>query len=271
MKNVGAFSGLRGVLDAPLACTLAVSGDPDGIMNSIVSAYEKMKKKCSDSKYLALVAMLLHNIGSPEELESRVARGKVIYDCLKKRHPINTDSHDTLMTLVLAYNEKPVEAIVDEAEQIYVSLKPIVRGEYAQTCALILTWSDRPAKVKCTRIKELYESLQTDKKNKYSNGPELAVLSALSLIDDDDMTLTDDLLELSNLLSTKEGYLGGLHMTTYNKYLRMMHAAMLEMADNMPEEMYLPEIASIYLSSLYLYELDEAASTAAATMSMMTQ
>ena len=43
------------------------------------------------------------------------------------------------------------------------------------------------------------------------------------------------------------------------------------MADNMPEEMYLPEIASIYLSSLYLYELDEAASTAAATMSMMTQ
>ena len=260
----GIFSIFRNSLKAPLACTLAVSNDPEGMMNITFDNFTELKKVYRENRYLGIAALLLQK----EENDSKINRGKVIYDCLKNRHKINTNDHDTLMTNILAYSDKPVEAIMEEVEKIYTELKPMTRGEYAQTCALILTCSDKPADEKCARVKELYEALQADKKNKYSNGPEIAVLSALSLLDIDFRTLTSDILELSKFLAEKKPYKGVL--TTYGKYERMMHAAMLIMADNMTAEINVLAAAAIYLSCFYLYEIEQDAATASATMSMST-
>ena len=260
-KNAGGiFSGLRSTMLAPLACTLALSDDPEKVMADAVENLGKLKKTFKESKYLGLAALLLQKIGTAEEFDTKVSRAKVIYDCLKTRHMINTDCHDTLMVNIVAYSEKPVETIIDEIETIYTELKKMTSGEYAQTCSLILTCSDKPAKEKYSRMKELYEELQIDKKNKYSNGAEIVVLSALSLLDIDVETLKNEIMEASELLSKGKQYKGLI--TTYGKYARMMHAAMLVMADNMTEEMNVLATAAIYMSCFYLCEIEESETAA---------
>ena len=110
--------------------------------------------------------------------------------------------------------------------------------------------------------------MQADKKNKYSNGPAIVVLAALSLLDADAETLTSDILELSELLAAKKNYKGLISI--YGKYERMMHAAMLVMADNMTEKLEVLATAAIYLSCLYLYEIEQSEASAAAVIPMMT-
>ena len=67
-------------------------------------------------------------------------------------------------------------------------------------------------------------------------------------------------MEASELLSKGKQYKGLI--TTYGKYARMMHAAMLVMADNMTEEMNVLATAAIYMSCFYLYEIEESETAA---------
>lgn len=268
VKNSGGWmlSGLREAMQAPLACTLAVSDDPAGTMNAASANLEMLKKTFQESKYLGLAAIMLPKMGAAEEFDSKVSKGKAIFDCLKTRRKINPDAHDTLFTIIAAYSDKPVEAIADEVEKIYAELKQMSSGEYAKGCAWILACSNKTSEEKTARLKSLYEALQADKKNNYSNGSEMAVLSALSLFDIDDKTLVDDILDASKLLSTKKHYKG---LLSYSRYSRMMHAAMMVTADNMTSELNVLATAAIYLSCFYDYELDQKSTEAGVIASLM--
>ena len=266
-KGGGSLSGMRDTYQAPHACTLAVSDNPADTMDSDAMIFEKLKKTYTDSKYIGVAATLLPRLGKPDELDDKLARGKVIFDCLKNRHKMNTDYHDTLMTSIVAYSQKPVETITDETEKLYTEIKPLTSGEYAQDCALILTCSDKPAEEKIARFKELFEALTKDKKNKYSNGPAIVTLAALSLFDADAGTLVSDIMEVADLLSEKKHYKG--LVTTYPRDERMLHAAMLVMADNMTDDKYVCSVAAMYLSVFYMYEIEQGISSVAGVLPLM--
>ena len=264
----GGLSGLRDAFQAALACTLAVSEDPAGFMDTAVANFEKLKKAYSDSKYIGVAATLLPKIGKPEDLDEKIARGKVIFDCLKTRHKMKTNYHDTLMTSIAAYSDKPVEVIADEIEKISAELKDVTNGEYAQVCALILVCSDKPAEEKCARVKEFYEALTNDKKNKYSNGPEIMTLTALSLFKADAGALTNDILEVAELLAEKKHYKGLVKI--YGRDERMLHATMMVMANNMTDDMYVLSIAAMYLSVFYMYEIEQGISSTIGILPLLT-
>ncbi|MBQ9383335.1 MAG: DUF4003 family protein, partial [Ruminiclostridium sp.] len=266
-KGGGSLSGMRDAYQGAHACMLAVSADPAATMDSDAMIFEKLKKAYTDSKYIGVAASLLPRLGKADELDERIARGRVIFDALAKKHKMNTDFHDTLMTSIVAYSDKSDDAIADETEKIYTEIKPLTSGEYAQDCALILTCSDKLADEKIARFKELYEALTKDKKNKYSNGPAIVTLAALSLFDDDAGTLVSDIMETADLFAEKKHYKGLLPL--FGRDERMLHAAMLVMADNMTDDKYVCSVAAMYLSVFYMYELEQGISAVSGVLPLM--
>lgn len=266
-RGGGALSGMRDAFQAPHACTLAVSSDPAVTMDSDVMIFEKLKKVYANSKYIGVAASLLPRLGKPEALDEKIARGKVLFDALAQKHKMNTDFHDSLMTSIIAYSDKSDDAIADETEKIYTEIKPLTSGEYAQDCALILTCSEKPAEEKISRFRELFEALRQDKKSKYSNGPEIVTLAALSLLDTDAETLTSGILEVAELLAQKKFYKG--LVAAYGRNERMLHAVMLVIADNMTDDKYVPAVAAMYLSVFYKYELEQDISSVSGVLPLM--
>ena len=266
-KGGGSLSGMRDAYQGAHACMLAVSADPAATMDSDAMIFEKLKKAYMESKYIGVAASLLPRLGKAGELDERIARGRVIFDALAKKHKMNTDFHDTLMTSIVAYSDKSDDAIADETEKIYTEIKPLTSGEYAQDCALILTCSDKLADEKIARFKELYEALTKDKKNKYSNGPAIVTLAALSLFDDDAGTLVSDIMETADLFAEKKHYKGLLPL--FGRDERMLHAAMLVMADNMTDDKYVCSMAAMYLSVFYMYELEQGISAVSGVLPLM--
>ena len=266
-KGGGSLSGMRDAFQGPHACTLAVSENPADTIDSDAMIFEKLKKAYIDSKYIGVAASLLPRLGKPEALDEKIARGRRIFDALAKKHKVNTDFHDTLMTSIIAYSDKSDDTIAGETEKIYTEIKPLTSGEYAQDCALILTCSDKPADEKIARFKELYEALSKDKKNKYSNGPAIVTLAALSLLDADVGTLVSDIMETAELLAGKKLYKG--LVLAYSKDERMLHAAMLVMADNMTDDKYVPAVAAMYLSIFYMYEIEQGISAVSGVLPLM--
>lgn len=266
-KGGGSLSGMRDAYQGPHACALAVSSDPAGTMDSDVMIFEKLKKAYMDSKYIGVAASLLPRLGKQESLDERIARGRTLFNALAKKHKMNTGYHDTLMTSIIAFSDKSDDEIAEETEKIYSGIKPLTSGEYAQDCALILTCSDKPAEEKIARFNVLFEALTKDKKNKYSNGPEIVTLAALSLFDTDAETLVSDIMEVAALLAEKKHYKGLLPL--YARDERMLHAAMLVMADNMTDENYVCSVAAMYLSVFYLYELEQGISSISGVLPLM--
>lgn len=266
-KGGGSLSGMRDAYQAPHACTLAISDDPSVTMDSDIMIFEKLKKVYADSKYIGVAASLLPRLGKPEVLDEKIARGKVLFDALVQKHKMNTDFHDSLMTSILAYSDKSDDAIAEETEKIYNEITPLTRGNYAQDCALILVCSDKSVEEKTARFKELFEALRQDKKNKYSKGPEIVTLAALSLLDTDAGELISDILELATLLAQKKHYKGLI--STFGRDERMLHAVMLVIADHLDDDKYVPAIAAMYLSLFYLYEFDMGTSALAGALPFM--
>lgn len=266
-KGGGSLSGMRDAYQAPHACTLAVSEDPSATMDSDVMIFEKLKKVYGDSKYIGVAASLLPRLGNPEALDEKIARGRGLLNALAQKHKMNTDFRDSLMTSILAYSDKSDDAIADETEKIYTEIKPLTSGNYAQDCALILVCSNKSAEEKIARFKELFEALRQEKKTKYSNGPEIVALAALSILDADTGVLTSDVLEVAALLAQKKHYKGLI--CAYGKDERMLHAVMLVIADNMNDDKYVPSIAAMYLSVFYLYELEQGISSVTGVLPLM--
>lgn len=266
-KGGGSLSGMRDAFQGAHACMLAVSDDPAAAMESDAMIFEKLKKAYPDSKYIGVAASLLPRLVKPEALDEKITRGRRLFDDLAEKHKMNTDFHDSLMTSIIACSDKTDDAIADETEKIYTEIKTLTSGEYAQDCALILTCSDKPAEEKIARFKELYEALTKDKKNKYSNGPAIVTLAALVLFAADAGTLISDITEVADLLAEKKNYKGLLAI--YNRDERMLHAAMLVMADNMTDDKYVCSVAAMYLSVFYLYELEQGISSVAGVLPLM--
>ena len=99
---------------------LSLSSAPDRLLEGAAASYEKFKEIRGGSNYLTFAALLLESVKkSDEELAKRIERGEVIFDCLKQRHKILTDSRDAVFSLLLASSSKSVEDIMSEVESTY--------------------------------------------------------------------------------------------------------------------------------------------------------
>ena len=221
--HTGVFNNFRGSMFAPAATLLACSQDPDGKMEQAAQYYKLLKEYFLSSDEMVLASLLLTDMATADTVREKAERGRTIYNMMKEKHRFLTGNEDSVFAVLMAFSEKSNEAMIDEMEACFESLKGMALKDNLQTVAEILSISDKPVEAKCTRFRELFESIRAAGM-KYGRDYELTVLAALSVTDIDSSQLVADIADVSEFLKTQKGYKGffGADQRT-----RLMHAAML--------------------------------------------
>ena len=255
-KNAGFASYLKGIVMTPFAAKLCVSADPEAQFEKVKAMYGILKNHFKRSEYLALLATLLAEKTTTEEAERIAARGRALYDMMKKEHPILTSSEDNVMAGFMAFSEKSDRQLIDDAEKCYDLLRKKFSDKNAvQTVSHILAMTDGAAEEKVDRLFRMFDMFAAAGR-KYGKHYELSTLAAISVIEADEKELVDTAVAIDGLLNGQKGY-GALSL---DKKTRLMHAAMLtadlyEDADNTQ--------AAVSASALAVIAAQEAAMMAA--------
>ena len=255
-KNAGFASYLKGVVIAPFAAKLCVAADPEAQFEKVMAMYGILKNHFRRSEYLALLATLLAERTTAEEADRIAARGRALYDMMKKEHPILTSSEDNVMAGFMAFSEKSDAQLIDDAEKCYDLLKKKFSDKNAvQTVSHILAMTDGTPEAKVGRLFGMFDMFAAAGR-KYGKHYELPMLAAISVIEADEKELIDTVIEIDEMLSGQKGY-GAMSL---DKKTRLMHAAMLA-ADLYEDNDNAQAVVSA--SALAVIAAQEAAMTAA--------
>ncbi len=259
-KNAGFASYLKGSILTIFAAKLCVSDDPEAQFDKVMDMYGILKAHFKRSEYLALLATLLAEKTTPEEADRIAARGRALYDLMKKEHPILTSSEDNVMAGFMAFSEKSDNQLIDDAEKCYDLLrKKFSDKNTVQTVSHILAMTDGASEDKVNRLFKMFDMFIASG-CKFGKHYELSTLAAISIIEADEKELVDTAVEIDRLLDGQKGY-GALSL---DKKTRLMHAAMLtadlyEDSDN--------ALAAVSAAALAIIAAQQAAMYAALTAS----
>ena len=223
-STTNAFSSFRGNIKLPLLCMLASGDDPEGRWARTQRCYALLKESFFGSEYLALAAMLLSDAVKEEDIPALAARGKALYQRMKKEHPFLTGQEDSVFALLLAESPRPDDELIEDMESCYGLLSErFHKGDGLQTASHVLALSEDIPVDKAFRVISLYNTIE-EAGGKYGKDWQLPILAALTLGQRFADDLSRDILELDGLLAQKKGYKGVFGM---DRRTRTMHAAML--------------------------------------------
>ena len=222
-RNAGFGSYLKGNVMVPFAAKLCIADDPDAQFEKVMAMYGILKEHFRRSEYLALLATLLAEKTTIEEAGHIAARGRAVYDKMKKEHPILTSKEDSIMAGFMAFSEKSDSELIDDAEKCYELLREKFSDkDSVQTVSHILSMTNGAPDEKVNRMIRMFDALKKAGR-KFGKHFELSTLAAVSIIDADEKELVDSMIAIDSLLSGQNGY-GALSL---DKKTRLMHAAML--------------------------------------------
>ena len=219
-KRTGVFSNFRGIMELAFACMLALEEEPETALEKALSAYNLLKKEFMASPYLPLAAFLLKD---ETDVAGHVARGREIYQTMRKEHPFLTSTEDSVFAVMLAFSDKDNQTLIEEMEACYTLLKKdFPYGNSVQTVSHVLAISEGTPAEKSGKLIELFETLKKSGL-KYGKYYELPILAALSTMPVDVRQMAMDMLDVDTWLSHQKGYgFWGVAKST-----RLMHAAMI--------------------------------------------
>ena len=223
-SSTSVFSSFRGNVKLPLLCMLAAGDDPEERWDRTRRYYALLKESFYGSEYLALGAMLLSDAVQEEDVPALAARGKGLYQRMKKEHPFLTGQEDSVFALLLAESQRTDDELIDDMETCYRLLdERFPKGDGLQSASHVLALSPKTPEEKVRRMIALFDGIQ-NAGGKYGKDRQLPILAALSLGTASEEELVRGIMDLDGLLAQQKGYKGvfGLDRRT-----RMMHAAML--------------------------------------------
>ena len=232
-STTGPFSSFRGNIRLPLICMLAAGDDPEDRWERTRRCYALLKESFFGSEYLALAALLLSDVVKEDDVPALAARGKGLYQRMKKEHPFLTGWEDSVFALLLGQSSRTDDELMEDMEACYALLdERFPKGDGLQTASHVLALSQDAPEEKVRRMIALFDGIQ-NAGGKFGKDRQLPILAALSLGPESVEGLCQGILDLDGLLARQKGYRGvfGLDRRT-----RAMHAAMLlSLPDRQPE------------------------------------
>ncbi len=222
-KNTGVFSGFRSNATLPIAAVLAADSDPQKRFADTMAVFEALQKQFGKGSYTALVAAMISGLAPVEEAERITARGRSLFNMMRKAHPFLTDGEDSVFAVLMAFSEKDDNHLFEDMEECYSLMRKFAfDNNSAQGLSHVLALYAEPSVEKCERTKKLYE-LIVGRHTKYGKSYELGVLGALAMAAPDIAKAAEEVTEVTEFLAGQHGYTGfGI-----DKKTRAMHAAML--------------------------------------------
>ena len=232
-STTGPFSSFRGNIKLPLICMLAAGDEPEARWEGTERTYGLLKEAFFSSEYLALAALILSEEVPEADIPALAARGKGLYQRMKKEHPFLTGQEDSVFALLLAESQRTDDELIDDMEACYRLLdERFPKGDALQSVSHVLALSQEAPEEKVHRLIALFDGIQRAG-GKYGKDRQLPILAALSLAKGSVDELVQGLMALDGLLSQQKGYTGVFGM---DRRTRMMHAAMLlSLPDRQPE------------------------------------
>ena len=221
-EKTSVFSNFLGNAQLPLLCLMASDSDPEGKLDRALGIYALLKAHFWTSEYLTLPAVLLADL--PQEgMEEKIARGRALYQRMKKEHPLLTGGEDSVFAVLMGFCEKSDDELMRDMEDCYGLLKgAFSSGNSAQTASHVLALAQGAPEEKAGRTEQLYRAI-VSAGGKYSKTYGLATLAAVAVLDADIALLAADILDVDEFLARQKGYgVFGL-----DRRSRMMHAALI--------------------------------------------
>ncbi|MCQ2506369.1 MAG: DUF4003 domain-containing protein [Lachnospiraceae bacterium] len=223
-EKTGVFSNFRGTLELPITTMMASKTSSEAFLERTIEIYNELKAAFHSSTHLIMAAAAMAEMVPSGDVSDRIARGKEIYNRMKKEHSFLTNYEDTIFAMLLAFSEKDIDTLINEQEVAFKTLKESIKPDLnsLQSATHILSITNGEIEDKCMKINEIFTNLKNNgrKYSKYYEFPVLAVLA------DSDMSAYDvvmDMLDADAFLATQKGY--GFFGVT--KDVRLMHAALL--------------------------------------------
>lgn len=221
--KTGVFSSFRGNVKLPMITMLAKDENPKQKMNNTMLIYDILKKYFHGSEYLAMVAGILEEMVSVEQVENYAVRGRKIYDLMKDEHPFLTGREDSVFAVLMSFSDKKDSELIADMESCYSFMKhEFLSGEAMQSLSHVLALAPGKPEEKCKRVMDIFYGLK-NADHKYGKSYELSALGALSMISENVDTIIEDIICVDNFLEQQKGY----GIWGCNKKMRLMHAAML--------------------------------------------
>lgn len=225
-RDTGIFSSFRGNGEMSVITALALSENPEEKWRQIQMMYQALKEEFSGSTYLAMAAVILSEIIGERDAGSYIERGKRLYRQMKQEHPLLTSSEDSVLAILLTFSEKNNDALIQEMEEAYRTLKECLcwaSSQSIQTVSHILCLGSGQIDHETRRLLQLYQSLESVG-IKYGKDYQLSALAVLAISEMKIEDAVKDILDVDEFLSEQKGYHGILGIS---KKDRLMHAAML--------------------------------------------
>ncbi len=222
-QSVSCFSNFRGTARLPILCTLATSGNPEGLLDKSIKAHTALRAHFSANSFLPLAAVILAEMTEEYRFADLSARAKGLYKQMRENHPWLTSQEDVVFAVLLATSYKSDNQLMFEAEGCYALLKPRFSSPNAlQSLTHILTLSEGNSEEKCKKVLDLWEELR-NRGHKYNPVYTLSSLGVVALSHPDVTTACDKLIAADTFLKEQKGYgVWGL-----DKGQRIIHAALL--------------------------------------------
>ena len=118
-STTGPFSSFRGNIKLPLICMLAAGDEPEARWEGTERTYGLLKEAFFSSEYLALAALILSEEVPETDIPALAARGKGLYQRMKKEHPFLTGQEDSVFALLLAESQRTDDELIDDMEACY--------------------------------------------------------------------------------------------------------------------------------------------------------
>ncbi len=222
-QSVGIFSQFRGMLQAPVAAMMDVSGEPKALLERSVAVYQLLKEGFWGSEYLLLAAMMIARAADAAQYEAIADRTHYLYKQIKAVHPFLTSDEDSSFCALMALSAKSDNQLLEEAEQCYQLLKQSpFSSNGAQSLGHALALCDGAVKERCEKTIELYERLKAGG-YKYGVHGELPSLGIAAMMGGEVCHIAQDIMDADDWLSRQKGFgfFGSVDRKT-----RLMYASM---------------------------------------------
>jgi hypothetical protein len=205
-ESTGAFSYFRGNSAMTVSALLSLHKNQRKQLANTLDVYKRMKaNKFWSSDYLVISAYQIAEGIEKEKYDETIKRTKAFYDGMKLRHRFLTGQADYAFAAMLALSDIEVEDGLKQIEDLYQALKPHFRsGDGAQTLSQVLTLGGRGVDL-IAHVTDLADKLR-EKAMRFDRALTLPSLGVLSLLPTGADTLTDELVEVYELLRTKKGF-----------------------------------------------------------------
>lgn len=237
-KQTGLFSKLRSMAELVVLSKMALSDDPEKLIEDLKTVCEKVRKaKFKEDPYMVLACLLICDLGLQDDCDEIISRAAEIMGRMDKEHPFLTSSEDTTSVMLLALSYKNVDTIISELEEGYRYLKETpklsVSGNAAQNLCEVLVVSYGDIKTKCdkvVKIRKAFKNLKSD----FGSAEELATIAALV---DEDMSpeaLAAEIIEASDFLKSQKGFEdGSINAGQRTMYVTLLAAGVYGKGSNM--------------------------------------